>query len=183
VWWPGAAFLLEKKVDVKNEIKDLKKRVGALERLTNTEPHGGGIIEAALTLPKADIAGLHFNKTKVLAVFERHEDGAYYSRDILFNSARDTDDGTGRDLLSEYLDSRAVRKAFQKALGKEVRVFLPEESRGVKNYNSVRWWYWLRRPASGFFYVSTGGSTADTHAGSVGGCAPAFRFQEDAEAE
>jgi N-acetylglucosamine kinase-like BadF-type ATPase len=43
-----------------------------------------------------DISGLHFDAVVTHAVFELKEDGNYYSRDILFNSARDTDNGIDR---------------------------------------------------------------------------------------
>jgi len=112
------------------------------------------------------------------------EDGNYYSDSILFNSARDTDEGTGRDLLSEYLDTDAVKQAVINALkedGMEVEiisVFLPEENRGVKKYNGVTHWYWLKPRCSGssanFTVVSSRGVGNISGAGSVGGCAPAF---------
>jgi hypothetical protein len=158
----------------------LEKRVNALERALNSaERQDDGVLEINLTLPEADIGGLHFNEQKVHAVFETKEDGNFYSRDILFLSARDADEGTGRDLLSEYLDSWAVREAFRKALGYEARVFLPEENQGVKRYNGVTCWYWLRPRSSGsaanFCTVSHYGSAHANYASAAGGCAPAFR--------
>jgi hypothetical protein len=141
-----------------------------------------------LTLPEADIGGLHFNETKVHAVFELKENGNYYSRDILFHSARDTDGGIGRDLLSEYLDSEAVKEAFCSALHKRVdrvniRVFIPEKPQGIKKYNGVTCWYWLRNryfdSATLFCNVYTAGDVGRSYASVVGGCSPAFRIHEE----
>jgi hypothetical protein len=121
---------------------------------------------------------------KTHGVFELKEDGNYYSRDILFHSARDTDESTERDLLSEYLDSEAVRDAFLAAIenytayNDTIRVFLPEENQGIKKYNGVSWWYWLRPRSSGsaaaFCLVGGHGYATDANASGVGGCAPAF---------
>jgi hypothetical protein len=170
--------------------KDNAKRLEALERCvdalekasTQTDNQDRNTVDIDVTLPEADIDGLHFNKQEVRAVFEKQEDGNYYSRDILFNSARDTDEGTGRDLLSEYLDSEAVREAFRSALGEEVRFFLPEENQGAKNYNGVSWWYWLRPRSSGSaanFCISGANGLAYSYlASGVGGCAPVFRVVE-----
>ncbi|MDR2743039.1 MAG: DUF6273 domain-containing protein, partial [Treponema sp.] len=76
----------------------------------------------------------------------------------------------------------AVREAFRRALGGEVQVFLPEENQGIKKYNGVSWWYWLRPHSSGsaanFCSSYTDGYANYTNASSVGGCAPAFCVAE-----
>jgi hypothetical protein len=167
---------------MEKEIEEIKKRLSLLEQaagLNGVAAARSGFVELDLVLPEADIGGLHFNETKVHALFEKKKDGAYYSRDILFLSARDTNDRTGRDLLSEYLDSEAVRYAFRRALWGEVRVFLPGEDQVVKMYNGVTCWYWLRPRISGsaadFANVGSYGFTTGNSASAVGGCAPAFR--------
>jgi hypothetical protein len=92
-------------MDNAKRIEAREKRVSDLERafFAQTDRPDGNIIGVDLTLPEDGIDGLHFNETKVHAVFEK-KDGAYYSRNILFLSAGDTAEGTGRDLLSEYLN-------------------------------------------------------------------------------
>jgi hypothetical protein len=166
-------------------LDDFERRLSILEDGHGLNGKTGDkTIKLDLTLPEADIGGLRFNKTEVHAVFEKKEDGNYYSRDILFHSARDTDEGTGRDLLSEYLDSDAVREAFLSAIGGSIahtsgiRVFIPEENQGIKKYNGVSWWYWLRTRCAGsaayFCGSGTVGHTGTHHASAVGGCAPAF---------
>jgi hypothetical protein len=162
----------------KKEFEELKQRVSLIERMLGLNGEvTPEVIETDIVLPEADIGGLRFNETKVRAVFEKDKDGVYYSRDILFLSVRDS--GTGRDLLSEYLDSEAVREAFRKALGRDVEVFLPEENRGVKKYNGVICWHWLRPRSSGsaahFCGVGGYGGANISAASAVGGCAPAFR--------
>jgi len=169
---------------IEGEITDLKKRLNKLENKSSCS-NDKKIVELDIELPEADIGGLHFNTQKVHSVFELKEDGNYYSRDILFNSARDTDKGTGRDLLSEYLNSEDVKKAFALAVAnagievkKKISVFLPKENQGVKKYNGVDWWYWLKPRSSGssshFCYVNLYGYSSYGNASSVGGCAPAF---------
>jgi hypothetical protein len=171
---------------IEDEITYLKKRVEKLDgnsgckcRSRNPE-----IIELDIKWPEADIGGLHFNAQEIHGVFELKEDGNYYSRDILFHSARDTDEGTGRDLLSEYLDSEDVREAFLSAIGYSIahangiHVFLPKETQGVKKYNGVTCWYWLHPrlsvSAANFCDVDSGGTATGNFASAVGGCSPAF---------
>ena len=170
---------------IEGEIIDLKKRLNKLENKSSCS-NDKKIVELDIELPEADIGGLHFNTQKVHSVFELKDDGNYYSRDILFNSARDTDKGTGRDLLSEYLNSEDVKKAFALAVvnagievKKKISVFLPKENQGVKKYNGVDWWYWLKPRSSGssssFARVTHYGSSYyNYYASAVGGCAPAF---------
>jgi hypothetical protein len=144
------------------------------------------IIEIDLTLPEADIGGLHFNETKVHAVFELKDDGWYHSRDILFLSARNINDDNSRDILTEYLNSDEFKIALGRAMPgkpllllKDIEVSLPKENEGGKNYTGVDCWYWLLPPESAayFCYVSHIGITSNTGADSVGGCAPMFRVK------
>jgi hypothetical protein len=178
---------------IEDEITGLNERLKKLEGGSGCQcrDRNHKIIELSIEWPEADIGGLHFNMQKTSGVFELKEDGNYYSRDILSISARDTDEGTGRDLLSEYLDSEAVREAFYSALtdfdigafsSNEVhdslKVFLPEKNQGVKKYNGVTWVYWLRSRYSGssnyFCAVYTGGSANTTSASNAYGFAPVF---------
>jgi hypothetical protein len=167
--------------EIEAEIANLKNRMAKLDGDPGMTSQMGKTIELDINWPEADISGLHFNAQKTHGVFERKEDGNYYSRDILILSARDTDEATGRDLLSEYLDSEAVREAFQEAMGNHaVRVFLPKKNQGVKKYNGVSWCYWLRPRTSGsavlFCYsLNSGHANGGSAASGVGGCAPAFR--------
>jgi hypothetical protein len=134
--------------------------------------------------PEADIEGLHFNEQKTRSIFDLKEDGSYYSRDILFLSARDMDDITGRDLLSEYLDGEAVRDAFLTAIENynaytdTIRVFLPEKNQGVKKYNGITWGYWLHSryssSSTNFCLVHSYGAADANPAADVLGVAPAF---------
>jgi hypothetical protein len=155
------------------------------------------VLELDLELPGADIGGLHWNKQEVRAVFDLKDDGVYYSRDILFVSARDTDEGTGRDLLTEYLNRADFRLALAEAIFEDfnaltvkygdavsladcLEVSLPETNQGVKKYNGVGCGYWLRphsAAASSFCDVNNNGSTYNSYAGYAGGCAPAFRVR------
>jgi hypothetical protein len=170
---------------IEAEIADLKNRVAKLDGGSVQNGPNQKIIELDIEWPEADIGGLHFNAQKTHGIFELNEDGNYYSRDILIHSARDTDEGTQRDLLSEYLDSEAVRKAFLMAIENytahtdTIKVFLPKENQGVKKFNGVSWWYWLRPRSSGsaahFCNVSGHGHAGSYSASAVGGCAPAFR--------
>jgi hypothetical protein len=170
---------------VEDEIKSLKEQVATLERIGSgcaCRKNQPKIIEFDIEWPEADIGGLHFNAQKTHGVFDLKEDGNYYSMDILFLSARDVD--TRRDLLSEYLDSIAVGKAFFNATGKDVRVFLPEGNQGIKKYNGGSCWYWLLPRNAGssasFAYVSHLGNASRYSASGVGGCAPAFCFNDNA---
>jgi hypothetical protein len=172
---------------IEDELNRLMGRVKDLEggssshRRRSRHPE---TIELEIVWPEADIGGLHFNAQKTRNVFELKEDGDYYSRDILIHSARDTDEGTGRDLLSEYLDSKAVKEAFFSALVRcfvqvnIIRVFLPEDNQGIKKYNGVTCGYWLKPRYSGststFTYVYSDGSPTYYHANVVRGIAPAF---------
>jgi hypothetical protein len=178
---------------VEDEMTRLKERLKKLEGDSGCQCRNRNykIIKLDIEWPEADISGLHFNMQKTRSVFELKEDGSYYSRDILLLSARDTDEGTGRDLLSEYLDSEAVREAFYSALmdfdmgvfsGNEIhdslRVFIPEKTQGSKKYNGVSWLYWLRPRYSGsttnFCDTNTDGSPNSSYAYIVRGVAPAF---------
>jgi hypothetical protein len=174
---------------IEAQIDELESRILILE-----EGHGLNgeaanclpeVLELDLELPEADIGGLHFNWQKVKGVFDLKEDGWYCCRDILFLSARNTEDDNSRDILSEYLQSGEVKEAFAAVLrnaGIEagIEVSLPTENGCVKKYNGVDCWYWLKdhypSSAASFCGVTNNGFTAGTlSAGSVGGCAPAFR--------
>jgi hypothetical protein len=145
------------------------------------------IIEFDLTLPEADIGGLHFNETKVHAVFELKNDGWYHSRDILFLSARNINDDNSRDILTEYLNSDEFKQAIWGQLDDDtiiaacgiIEVSLPRENEGVKKYNGVEWWYWLLPFASAYNFCSVNysGFAYNSLASSVGGCAPMFRVK------
>ncbi|MDR0638561.1 MAG: hypothetical protein LBG27_06645 [Spirochaetaceae bacterium] len=176
---------------IEDEINSLMGRVKALEDgspshlCLNQNPE---TIELEIDCPDADIGGLHFNAQKIRNVFELKEDGNYYSRDILVHSARDTDEGTGRDLLSEYLDSIDVKQAFYRAFCNkytaellfkmglkrvpDIKVSLPEANQGVKKYNGACWWYWLRPRVSGS--AASFCAVSYALASAVGGCAPVF---------
>ena len=172
---------------IEDEIIGLKNRVDKMEGKVSCSDLPKEL-SADIEWPEADIGGLHFNEQKTHAVFELKEDGNYYSRDILFVSARDTDDRTGRDILTEYLDSEAVRNAFHNAarnaglssvIGEDIRVFLPKENQGVKKFNGVTWGYWLlpRSSSSAAYFVLVnvnGNSYYGNTASSALGCAPAF---------
>jgi hypothetical protein len=167
---------------IENEIKRLNEQVKRLESGSGCgcRKNQPKIMEFDIEWPKAAIYGLHFNMQETHGVFELAADGNYYSRDILFLSARNPEDETEQDLLSEYLDSKAVKEAFFKATGKDVRVFLPEINQGIKKYNGVPWGYWLQPIYAGssasFAYVTHGGNASRSDASGVGGCAPAFHF-------
>jgi hypothetical protein len=169
------------------EMVDLKNRISKLEGIPAcSEPKVAIDIELIIEWPPdAEISGMSFDALKKTSVFELKNDGNYYSRDIIFNSARDTDEGTGIDLLSKYLESEPVKQSILKAFADigiatngEIKVFLPEENQGIKKYNGVDWWYWLKPPYSGsaasFCIVRGYGNSSAGTASSVGGCAPAF---------
>jgi hypothetical protein len=171
----GENNLLEK-------LERLDERVAALEEKAGISVKPPGVIELGLALPEAEIGGLRFNKTEARAVFKRQEDGWYHSRGILFMSARNTRDDNSRDILTEYLQSGPVHKAFLAALGEEgmnIEISLPKENEGIKQYNGVDCWYWLEgKPAASSAYfaaIDYAGDTGDTVASGVGGCAPMFR--------
>ena len=170
----------------------IEKRLEAIEKRLAT------VIDFDLTLPEADIDGMHFNETKVHAFFELKADGWWQSRDILFLSARNTQDDNSRDILAAYLglddgDKRITSKymcsiraqianAVKDTLGLEtlpdIGITLPTENEGVKRYNGVDWWYWLDDKKSGsaawFCFVSGSGGAGYYYASAVGGCAPVF---------
>jgi hypothetical protein len=157
-----------------------------------------------IILPPAEIGGLRFNETKVSAVFDLKEDGWYHSRDILFLSARNVKDDNSRDILTEYLESKAFRKSIAMAevqscgfpcsdiiksktadsIAADIEISLPEKNEGIKKYNGadVGVCYWLK-PAENdrsFGWVNT---TADRGQGVcradiTNGVAPMFRIKE-----
>jgi hypothetical protein len=140
-----------------------------------------------LVLPEADIGGLRFNETEVHAVFEKQDDGWYYSRDILFLSARNAEDTNSRDILTEYLNDgggdREIRAQIADMFGVPptgIKIALPQKPQGIKKYNGVDCWYWLSSAYAGsaaFFCTSHHrGGAYGANASGVGGCAPAFRI-------
>jgi hypothetical protein len=142
-------------------------------------------IEIDLTLPKADIGGLHFNKQKVHAVFERHDDDWFYSRDIMFLSARNAEDDNSRDILTEYLNDDRIKKQLGDLFNLPpvaVAVTLPRENQGIKQYHGVECWYWLASPYSSYaaYFCSVNhlGNADNGLANTVIGCSPAFRVAE-----
>ena len=167
---------------IEAKINDLESRMNKLDG--STVCSNKKIVRIEIAWPEDYIGGLHFTARVTPAVFELKKDGNYYSDSILFNSARDTDEGTGRDLLSEYLDTDAVKQAVINALKEDgmevdtISVFLPKENQGIKKYNGVKWWYWLKEREAGssavFTPVHDSGYSAGYVASAVGGCAPAF---------
>jgi hypothetical protein len=173
----------EKEKKSMNECEDrIAKMEGGINALT--EPK---ILEFEIGWPEAEIGGLRFNRQATKSVFEYGEDGSFYSRDILFVSARNTEDDASRDLLSKYLGSKAVRTAFIEGLKEypyysdkkdRVKIFLPKTNRGRKTYNGGDCGYWLKLRADDmvFRYVNAIGHTSAGPACCAGGCAPAFRI-------
>ena len=164
------------------KIEALEKRIAALETAVMGR---GRRIEIDLTLPEADIGGLHFNEQKVHAVFEKQADGWYHSRDILFMSARNVKDDNNRDVLTEYLnlDEDEIEGSIRAQIAKSltcVEISLPKENEGVKQYNGVDCRYWLsdKNPgsAASFCYSYDYGGAYYNCASAVGGCAPMFRI-------
>jgi hypothetical protein len=176
---------------------EIERRLTAIEKRLSVLEEGHGlngeedtaIIEMDLILPEADIDGLHFNKTEVSAVFEKQDDGWYHSKDILFLSARNTEDDNSRDILTKYLNSYDFKNSVRRQLPEEIfgevlttdqiEVSLPAENEGIKKYNGVDWWYWMRdktaSSAAYFFSCSLHGHSGISSASAAGGVAPAFR--------
>jgi hypothetical protein len=139
-----------------------------------------GRLEMELVLPKADIDRLRFNRQEVQAYFEKGDDDWYYSKDILFLSARNVKDDNRREILLEYLNTIEIRERLVGVFGvppEDVEVSLPQEEWGVKKYNGVACRYWLVDSVSDAFFCSVGsvGYTNPGNASWVVGCAPAFR--------
>jgi hypothetical protein len=165
-------------MDIEKAIRGIQKRLDALETGKTS------FIEMDLVLSEADIGGLHFNKTEVRAVFEKKEDGCYHSKDILFLSARNTEDDNSRDILTEYLNLPGDNGLKEQIAGRfnvhpqDIEISLPKENEGVKRYNGARQWYWIASLSSGsaayFCSVSSGGNTYNNYASAVGGCAIVF---------
>jgi hypothetical protein len=184
------------------QIIELQKKFNSLKNRDKEAEQGNlETITLDMVLPEADISGLHFNEQKVKAVFD-FQDGMYYSRDILFHSARDTDEGTGEDILMAYLNTiefkQAIYKAFYLNYSAEplftmglkrvpdIKITLPEKSRGVKRYNGACSWYWLLPSYSGsatrFCIVNSSGAAGFTGASAAThayGVAPAFCVGEN----
>ena len=142
------------KDDLLEKLERLDERVAALEGKAGIPKERREIIEICLTLPEADINGLRFNEQKVHAVFEKRADGWYHSQEILFLSARNTEDNNSRDILTKYLawevnigsSAHTIREQIGRHFGaavKDIEIALPAENEGVKQYHGVDWWYWL----------------------------------------
>jgi hypothetical protein len=170
-------------------VKEIENHLEALEKASkkNDKVRDDTIFTMELVLPELEIDGLHFNETKVNAVFEK-KGNWYYSRDILFLSARNVDDDNSRDILDEYLNSGAFKECIRRRLPEAIfgevlnedviEVTMLEENQGVKKYNWVDYWYWLKPRSAGssahFCRVISYGRSNHNVASSVGGCAPAF---------
>jgi hypothetical protein len=170
--------------EIEADIADLQDRVRKLECGSGSGGPTQEIIELDIEWPEADIDGLHFNRQEVKGVFDLKKDGKYHSRDILFLSARNTEDNNSRDILLKYLRSDKVQKAFLGALinanypAETVEVSLPAKNEGVKKYNGVYCWYWLLQKAgnSESYFAGVGPNSfgSGDAASGVGGCAPTF---------
>ncbi|MDR1325286.1 MAG: hypothetical protein LBK00_04535 [Treponema sp.] len=178
------------KISTGISVERLFKRIGTLKEQAKNARHAlqteRSRLEIDLVLPLAAIDGLYFNEQNVHAVFEKYEDGWYYSEDILFLSARNVENDNSRDILTEYLNKSQIRERIATALDvppEDIEIALPQETRGVKKYHGVNWWYWLAAPDSPFdtyfCNASNNGNVCQTAASSVGGCAPAFRVRDN----
>jgi hypothetical protein len=170
-------------MDVEKKIDDLERRLSVLEQGAGLNAEKS-VVEIDLVLPEDDIGGLHFNETKVRAVFEKKEDGWYHSKDILFLSARNTEDDNSRDILTEYLNLPGDNGLKEQIAGlfdvhpQDIEIYLPKESEGSKKYNGAKCWYWLSDKPSGsaanFCLVNASGYASYYGASAVGGCAIVF---------
>jgi hypothetical protein len=178
--------------EVFERLKKIDERLSLVEQgaWLNGEGLNHPPIEMILTLPEADIGGLHFNRQEVCAVFEKGADGWYYSRDVLFLSARNVENDNSQDILTEYLESEAVKDCFIYALSSagiggyargDLEISLPVEVEVKKRYNGVPCWYWLKDKypnySASFRDVNLGGYARDYPASGVGGCALRFRVK------
>jgi hypothetical protein len=178
-------------MNIEKELEAVKKRLVLLEKERGLA-NDLSVLEMDLVLPEADIDGLHFNETKVHAVFEKQDDGWYHSRDILFMSARNTVDRNSRDILTKYLKSFGFRSCIYGQLpdgvlgegvtSDDIMVSLPRESEGVKRYNGSNCGYWLDSPCvsseSSFHNVGVKGEPGIHIASIVRGIAPAFYLRK-----
>jgi hypothetical protein len=175
----------EECMDVLSRLENIESKLSVLEAVvcSNSKKYQS-VLELDLILPEDDIDGLHFNETKVHAVFEKQDDGWYHSRDILFLSAWNTEDDNSRDILTEYLNCHGYNGLKKQLAGhfdvhpQCIKIALPKENEGVKQYNGVNHWYWLTDKYSGsaahFCNSSHYGGASYYTASAVGGCAPAF---------
>jgi hypothetical protein len=137
------------------------------------------LVELDLYLPLAEIGGLPFNAQKVHAVFDRHDDGWWWSSDVLFVSARNKHVHNTTDALSQYLNNDGIRSQIAAAIGasfSDVLVSLPLRTQGGKLYHGVSSSYWLEdggRPAPGcFYYAAESGTRLVGPANQLHGVAP-----------
>jgi hypothetical protein len=183
--------LLKDVADINELLLKINSRLSSLE-LKRKEPEPEPeleTVEMELILPEADIDGLHFNETKVHALFDKKDGGWFHSRDILFLSARNTEDDNSRDILMKYLQwdisikYATLRQQIAAHFGVaviNVEISLPKENEDRKQYNGVDWWYWMAEKYSDsafyFCYVNYAGNSDNNGASAVGGCAPIFRI-------
>jgi hypothetical protein len=138
-------------------------------------------LEMDLELPEAEIDGLYFNKQEARAVFEKHDDGWWQSKDILFLSARNVEDDNSRDILTEYLNDYRITEQIAELFNvppEAITVALPQKPKGAKNYHGVDWGYWLSDPypdTVAYFCRYPSINIGASLACAVVGCAPAFR--------
>jgi hypothetical protein len=177
--------------DIATEQEELKQRVSLLEQMLGINGKvAPEVVETDIVLPEAEIDGLFFNEHSVRAVFEKGNDGWYYSRDILFLSARNAVDSNSRDILQRYLDDAGGDREIRAQIADifdtpptAIEIALPQKPQGIKKYHGVDCWYWLRPrysdSAANFCIVSKHGYTLNDAASAVGGCAPAFRIKGD----
>jgi hypothetical protein len=180
-------------IAVEKKINKLKEQVKILEeKIRIAEKELVGIIELDLVLPEDDIDGLHFNKTEVHAVFELKDDGWYYSKDILFLSARNSKENNSKDILTKYIKDIdrldcvvTIYEQIAKRMGVELyelEVSLPRDNQGIKKYNGVDYGYWLfdnnNHSEMNFNCVFSQGLVGKSGADSVGGCVLAFHLLE-----
>ena len=170
-------------MNIEKELETIKRRIALLEqeRCLNNVP---SVLEMDLALPEADIGGLHFNETRVHAVFEQLDDGWFHSRDILFLSAWRSRNGNDLDVLMEYINTFEFKSRIweQCPHGKpvfspeKIEVSIPVKNEGVKKYNGVECGYWLNDSKSEYFCcVDSNGFSDNFQAFDLIGCAPVFR--------
>jgi len=179
------------------KINQFEKRLSVLEGEDKNSLLSGLYLE--IELPEMDIDKLHFTRQYVKSLFLL-KNGYYYAKDVLFHSARNTIDSNNRDILTEYLESDEVKKAFVSAYNKaaekynenadiriiynidtdDIDVFLPSKdfanNNEVKTYNGGRESYWLKEKfiKTNFMYMSAMGFSCNNYAFYTIGVSPAF---------
>ena len=173
-------------VDIIKRFERIEKRLSLLVGVDdNTLPDE---LYLEIELPEADIGKLHFNRQFVKSLFEL-KDGIYYCKDILFHSARNSENDNSRDILTEYLESDEVQSAFLQAIedtdfeltNQNMKIFIPEDEQGVKTYNGGIECYWLKRKnrTTSFVYIHSNGIVNYNGASNTFGVSPAFCIVKD----